>query len=32
MDKTKCITFDKSAQDSLPEHINFRKDGITKEK
>lgn len=24
MDKTKCITFDKSAQDSLPEHIKAK--------
>ena len=24
MDKTKCITFNKSAQDSLPEHIKAK--------
>lgn len=24
MDKTKCITFDKAAQDALPEHIKAK--------
>lgn len=26
MDKTKCITFDKEAQDALPEHIKMKAD------